>query len=90
MADREILLGEVGVDSGQLMICDPSYVDLFQHPEKNESGPDHGHEIYQHVEDKSYWQFTYGHKPVRSNVNQFPGTYETVIEKYGKNPNVLS
>lgn len=84
----KVKIGEVGVDSGQLMICDPSYIDgQFLSPDSG-SYDDHAHKIYRHKDDKSLWQFTYGNKP-QGGVNKFPGRYDEVILKYGKSPNDL-
>lgn len=88
MSDREIILGEVGVDSGQLMICDPSYIDS-QWENPPDDSRDFAHEIYRHVEDGKLWQFTYIGGQATEGVRPFPGTYETVIPDYGKTPNAL-
>ena len=59
MFKRKIIkLGVVGVDSGQLMICDPCYIkDEFLTPD-SEGKSNHAHQIYKH-EDGTLWQFCY-------------------------------
>ena len=85
---RIVKLGVVGVDSGQLVICDPTYIESeYQQPD-SEGKEDHAHGIYRHTDGK-LWQFCYGGKPSHENVNKFPGSYETVIEEYGLTPNQL-
>lgn len=86
--DREIILGEVGVDSGQLMICDPSYID-GQWVNPPDDHRDFAHEIYRHTGDGKMWQFTYNGEACSEGVRPFPGTYETVIPDYGKTPNAM-
>lgn len=85
---RIVKLGQVGVDSGQLIICDPSYIESeFKNPDSNGQA-DHGHDVYQHVDDGKLWQFTYGAKP-QWGVSDFPGTYDIIIPEYGLSPNDL-
>lgn len=88
MKSRIVKIGEVGVDSGQLMICDPCYIE-GQYKVVEKDGADHGHNIYKHKEDGKLWQFTYGSAPKLERVNQFPGTYEVIIPEYGLSPNDL-
>ncbi len=80
-----VYLGKVDVDSGQLVICDPSYIDEDFSKESGETG----HPVLQHKEDKSLWQFTNGQPSKLPYVNAFPGRYDIVIPKYGKSPNDL-
>lgn len=89
MKKRIIQIGVVGVDSGQLMICDPVYIETeYMHRERN--GADHAHQIYKDIEDGSMWQYTYdGGSPTVPNVTAFPGKYSDVIDKYGEAPNDL-
>lgn len=98
MKKEVVKIGEVGVDSGQLMICDPCYIESeFQTPDSGSY--DHAHEVYRHKEDGSLWQYTYKNNPVFSKgkrvavsqggINAFPGSYEDVIPQYGKSPNQL-
>lgn len=88
MKTRIVKLGEVGVDSGQLMICDPCYINSEW--QKTEESPysDFAHSIYKHT-DGSLWQFCYGCEPATEEINKFPGSYEDEILKYGKTPNQL-
>lgn len=86
---RKIRLGVVGVDSGQLLITDPSYLQgEFQHrKEKNVSR----HPVHQHT-DGTLWQFInrkLRQKTVRKDVKAFTGKYDEVIPKYGKSPNQM-
>jgi hypothetical protein len=83
-----IKIGEVNVDSGQLMICDPAYIDA--HWKKPDSGTfaDHAHPVYRHKVSKTLWQFTYGQKP-QGGVNALPGHYDILIEGFGKSANEL-
>ena len=82
---KKVLIGYCSVDSGQLLICDPSYIKDDFNDSKNESG----HTIYEHKKDKSLWQFNYEQPSTRPDVNAFPGKYDTVIPQYGKSPNDL-
>jgi hypothetical protein len=79
---------EVGVDSGMLMIGDPSYLMNFSKIE-DKKYDDHAHTVYRHKDDGSLWQFTYGKKSSVEKVNVFPGTYGDVIPRYKKTPNQL-
>lgn len=82
---REIVtLGVVGVDSGQLIICDPCYIssEYVQRELKT------SHDIFKHKDNK-LWQFTYGEDTANKDINCFPGSYETIIPEYGKSPNQL-
>lgn len=89
MKTRTIKIGEVGVDSGQLIICDPCYI-ASEFLEPN-SAPysDHAHTVYKNIQAGKLWQFTYGRKPSVEGANQFPGSYDTVIPNYGMTPNQL-
>ncbi len=89
ISTRVVQVGVVGVDSGQLMICDPSYIESeFITPEPD-GNSDHAHVIYQH-EDGTYWQYCYmGEKPSYDYVMPFPGKYSEAIQKYGASPNDL-
>lgn len=87
---RKILLGVVGVDSGQLVICDPAYIDSEYIKREDDSGIQR--EIWKHKKTGKLWQFTYSHKresSTRKDVNPFPATYSDVIPEYGKSPNEL-
>lgn len=88
MKTKKQLIGVVGVDSGQLIVTDPCYIDSqWKNPDSG-TYDDHAHDIYRHKDDKSLWQFTYGKTP-QGGVNPFPSTYDVVIPKYGKSPNDL-
>lgn len=80
-----VKVGTVGVDSGQLMICDPCYIDSEWQTHESED-TDHAHDIFIH-KDGSLWQFCYGSQPIVPNVNAFPGTYADVIPQYNASPN---
>lgn len=89
MESEIVKLGEVGVDSGQLIICDPSYLDgEFLRPDSGKF-EDHAHEIYRHVDDGKLWQYTYGGEPSMERVNKMPSSYEGVIPEYGATVNEL-
>lgn len=88
MSKKIVTLGQVGVNSGQLMICDPCYLDDFKRESETGKLPSL-HKIYKHHEDGSLWQYTYGDKPERADVNAFPGSYANVIPQYGMTPNQL-
>lgn len=84
---RIVKIGVVGVDTGQLIIGDPSYLEgQFKKPQHRDA--DHAHTVYRH-KDGSLWQYTYGGKPSVKGANKFPGSYEDVILKYKKTPNRL-
>lgn len=87
MKTRVVKLGEVGVDSAQLMICDPCYINSEWQQEPETKYSNHAHEIYKH-KDGSLWQFCYEKEPFEG-ANKFPGSYQEVIPKYGKSPNQL-
>lgn len=89
MKTKRVKIGVVGVDSGSVMICDPVYIDAYwQKAEKEEVYCDFAHDVYEHVATGALWQFTYG-KYAQPGVNEFPGSYETIIPEYGKTPNQL-
>lgn len=87
---RKVKLGEVGVDSGQLILTDPSYIEGMFKMSKDlpNKYSDHAHSIYQH-KDGTRWQFCYGQPSSYPEVTPFPGNYEQIIEEYGKTPNDL-
>lgn len=96
---RKVHLGVVGVDSGQLVICDPCYIEseFKLEREKTFKTPFSNHPIYKHT-DGSEWQFTYNNLLAKGEpkndthvpgVNAFPGSYADVIPQYGKCPNDL-
>jgi hypothetical protein len=69
----EELIGYVGVDSGQLLLCDPCYIDSEWEQEDFADI-----RVYQHIATKD--TLTYG--------KDF-ANYQEMIEKYGKNMNDL-
>lgn len=88
MADiRQI--GVVGVDSGQLIMCDPCYLENeWQNIES--SSKDFAHDIYECKIDGKFWQYAYGGVTASYvDVTNFPGNYEDRIPEYGKTPNQL-
>ncbi len=89
MKKEIVKIGVVGVDSGQLVICDPSYIDGQYLTPDSEGKCDHAHDIYRHTGDGTLWQFCYGDEPSVKNVNKFPGTYGDEIPQYGLSPNEL-
>jgi hypothetical protein len=87
--NKIIKLGVVGVDSGQLMICDPCYINSeFKTPD-SKGIADHAHAIYRHKKDGKLWQYCYDEQPANPNVNPYPGNGETIIPEYGLTPNDL-
>jgi hypothetical protein len=88
MSIEVIKLGVVWVDSGQLMICDPSYIeDEFK---ISEPDPSSSHEIYKHLPDGKLWQFCYfGKKTPRAWATPFPGGYSDIIPEYNTSPETL-
>jgi hypothetical protein len=89
MKSEIIKIGEVGVDSAQLMICDPAYIDSNWKKPDSEGKNDHAHDIYRDIDDGSLWQWCVGSKPTYDHVNAIPGSYEDIIPEYGKNMNTL-
>ena len=84
-----VKLGVVGVDSGQLIICDPAYLEnQFQQPDSGEKS-DHAHPVYRNKSDGKLWQFCYGTKPSIEGVNAINGTYSDIIPEYGLSANDL-
>lgn len=70
---KKILIGQVGVDSGQLLMCDPCYIDSEWSKEDFTDI-----RVYEHKETKEKLQYKV----------DFPH-YEAEISKYGKNMNQL-
>jgi hypothetical protein len=88
MNKRIIKLGSVGVDTGQLILVDPAYLDdQFIKDPDSEPYSDYAHTIYRH-KDGTLWQYTNG-KEAQEGVNKFPGSYQDEILQYGKTPNEL-
>ena len=67
MKSTIVKLGVVGVDSGQIMICDPCYIQS-EFISKEEVDFDENPAIYRHREDGSRWQFTFGTPPFKDNA----------------------
>ncbi len=82
-------IGFVRADSGQLMICDPCFIN--NHFKTEEADPYSNHTIFKHTKDQSLWQFSYNGilKSYHKKVNEFPGGYNDVIPKYKKTPQEL-
>jgi hypothetical protein len=70
---KKILIGHVGVDSGQLLMCDPCYIDSEWSKEDFTDI-----RVYEHKDTKEKLQY----------MVDFPH-YEAEIAKYGKNMNQL-
>jgi hypothetical protein len=70
---KKVLIGQVGVDSGQLLMCDPCYIDSEWSKEDFTDI-----RVYEHKETKEKLQYKV----------DFPH-YEAEISKYGKNMNQL-
>ena len=70
---KKILIGQVGVDSGQLLMCDPCYIDSEWSKEEFTDI-----RIYEHKDTKERLQYKV----------DFPH-YDAEITKYGKNMNEL-
>lgn len=83
-------IGIVGVDTGQVMICDPTYVE-GQWARSEDAPSVQTHDVYRDKKTGKLWQFMYGGKDKRTpGVNPFPDTYETPLPEYqGKTPNQL-
>lgn len=88
MKTKTEIIGTVGVDSGQLLIIDPAYIDgnwIFT----ESTSEDFAHTVYVHKESGKLWQFTFGNKSSVPSCNPFPGRYDDIIPEYGKSPNEL-
>jgi hypothetical protein len=84
---KTVILGYVGVDSGQLIICDPSYIE--REFKKAEPVNRSNHSIYKH-KDGTLWQFVYMNgETTNSTVKPFTGTYADIIPLYGYSPNEM-
>ena len=70
---KKVLIGHVGVDSGQLLMCDPCYIDSEWSKEDFTDI-----RVYEHKDTKEKLQY----------MVDFPH-YEAEIPKYGKNMNQL-
>jgi hypothetical protein len=70
---KKVLIGHVGVDSGQLLMCDPCYIDSEWSKEDFTDI-----RVYEHKDTKEKLQYKV----------DFPH-YEAEISKYGKNMNEL-
>jgi hypothetical protein len=88
MSIEIVKIGEVGVDAGRLMICDPCYIESQWIKPISSSYPDHGHTVYRHKASNTLWQYTYGEKP-QGGVNRLPDSYEKIIPDFGKTANQL-
>lgn len=88
MSTEIIKIGEVGVDTGQLVICDPDYIDTQWKKPDSQPLQDHAHPIFRHPASGTLWQFTFNQKP-REGINAFPGSYQEVIPQFGQSPNDL-
>jgi hypothetical protein len=67
-----VLLGEAGVDSGQLLITDPCYLGNF----KNDEAPNKN--IIVDTVTGIRWQFAYGGKPDKG-CRAMPGGYDSIL-----------
>lgn len=86
MTTREVKLGVVGVDSGQLVICDPCYI---KSEWKDNDRPIY-HPVYRDTVTKKRWQLCFGQPPIEPDILPFPGCYETPIDECdGLKPNEL-
>ena len=93
METKIVKLGFVGVDSGQLLMCDPCQInsEFIANPVREETS---NHRILKHKDDGILWQFCYRNLSEMSinpypGVFPFPGSYMDVIPKYNKTPNEL-
>lgn len=87
-ADDWELAGQVGVDRGMVMVCDPGYIDMAWKSE-SESEP-YAHPGLQHTDGSVLYCTLHG-VPIGVDpawLIPFPN-YEAVIEKYGKTANQL-
>jgi len=81
------------VDSGQLLVCDPCYIDSEW---VRDQEPGLEHPVYRDRRTGRRWQFTYPGedgvkaRPRQRGVRPFPGTYADPIPEYGdRAPNDL-
>lgn len=94
VASRIVKLGEVGVDSGQLVLCDPCYIES-EFKQETTNATCSNHEIYKHKKTGKLYQFCYHNmpsmnmKPSRPDIIPFPGSYADVIAELKKCPNDL-
>lgn len=83
-----VRLGEVAVDSGQLMLCDPCYVDSEWRHSKDFPET---HTVYRRASDGTLWQYRYKRdhgKTVDGEViNPFPGNYAEEVPGTGMSAN---
>ncbi len=78
------LIGRVGVDSGQLMVCDPCYIES-QWVNNGFSGNEAP--LWTHEDGSLFYTSCHGNCPAPG-AQDF-GTFDQVIEKYGKTANAL-
>lgn len=86
--ERTVKLGRVGVDSGQLMVCDPCYI--ASHWEKQDE--EHGvyWDVFRDTETGQRWQFCPGRSSSEPDIKPFPGSFtEPILECGGLSPNEL-
>jgi hypothetical protein len=80
------LIGEVGVDSGQLLITDPCYINSQWKNESN-GGKTRIAPVYRHEDGTVLFCALHGTAPAEAALPF--GHYEEVVEKYGKTPNQM-
>ena len=68
-------IGVVGVDSGQLMVCDPCYLEHQWNPKVDYPPRD----VYEDQETHKRWQFVVGEELPTAGATPFPGRYDTPI-----------
>ena len=83
MKKQIVHLGVVGVDSGQLMICDPCYI-KSEFIERENDPSDFAHSVYRH-KDGSLWQYGLRQSVQGTKVNMFR-RYDDKIEQYDMSP----
>ncbi len=88
---KRVQIGNVAVDSGQIMLGDPCYIDSNWTKDATGVGE---HPIYRDLETNKLWQWvppngTTSKIKGRKKVNPMPGSYETRVEECQATPNEL-
>lgn len=90
MMKRKVLLGVVGVDSGQLLVCDPSYLASEWQRDTDPPGQDNTRPVYRDTEDGSLWQCTALESGTRDPGIKSFLVYDFKLDEYGgMTPNEL-
>lgn len=82
---NRVYLGDVGVDSGQLMVCDPCYIDSQWQKEEFSAI-----RVFKDMETGTHWYHQWGTVSVPEGFRKFPGTFAGPVEECGnQSPNDL-